>query len=178
MSEIAKKLPHGFPHRLGQVPGWAGIFEIPRYITRVDVDELGLAGTHGWQVRYVKPSTFFSDAIDGKRASPRQSLARAKRYLAAIYNGPKVQIRTTPTKRKKNPIQEAGIRLVERKMAHKTVKDIYVEAVPPSHSIAPKRVYVGTERTATPERLEAAILVARAIRADMVKKHLESRKEL
>lgn len=174
---MGKRLPRGFPHRLAFVPGWAGVFQIPKYIVRVDVDEPGKAGTHGWQVRYQKPSTFFSDAGQNRRGNPSTSLAAAKRYLASIYAGPRTLIRTTPTKRKTNPIQEPGLRLVYVQPKGRTVRHVYVEAVPPGRGMVPKRVYVGTDNTVTPARIEAGKAKARQIRLAMVTAHLRAKAE-
>lgn len=167
----APRLPRGFPHRLATVPGWAGIFEVPRYIVRVDIDEFGRAGTHGWQVRYDKPWVFFGDTAGGKRRSPRVSLAAARRHLASCYKGPPTLIRTTPTRRKDNLIQEAGLRLVERRRRGRTVSEFYIEAVSPSARIASRRVYVGTERTLSAERIADGLRKARVLRAQMVAEH-------
>ena len=175
---MKKRLPKNFPHRISTVPGWAGTYNVPKFICRIDIDKLGCAGTHGWQVRYGKPYVFFGETVNGKRISPRTALAKAKAYLIEIYAGPNIPIRTTPTKRKTNPIQEAGLRLIECMKNKRTVKDYYVEAVPPSKRIRSCRIYVGTERTITPERLEAAIGRARTIRAEMVQQHQNTRKEM
>jgi hypothetical protein len=155
------------------VPGWAITFKVPRYVIRVDVDDPGKAGTHGWQVRYDKPSKFFSDPTKRRGIrSPKDSLGEATDYLVSIYRGPRSKIRDTPTKRKASPIAEAGIRLVIKQHKGKASKETYVEAVPPTRGASSKRFYVGTENTTTPERLVAAIKKARVARQLMVSEHL------
>lgn len=155
------------------MPGWAGTFKVPQYIIRVDIDDPGKAGTHGWQVRYAKPSTFFGDHVTRKGLrSPKESLAEAKRHLASVYRGPPNRIRNTPTKRKTSPIAEAGIRLVTRQPKGKNFTETYVEATPPTKGMRTKKFYVGTSNTATEERLTAAIAKARVARKLMVAEHL------
>lgn len=158
------------------VPGWVGVFQVPRHIVRIDIDEPGKAGTHGWQVRYVKPSVFFGDGRNGELGSPSRSLAEARRYLASVYSGPRIPLRATATARRNNPITEAGIRLIERLRRGRTVKEFYVEAMSPARGFTPRRVYVGTERTITPARLELGKAIARQLRAELVAEYLSSRK--
>jgi len=95
-------LPKHFPKRLVFVPGWGNPYHVPWHIVRVDSArerDIGKVGTHGWQVRYAKPSRFFSDSVGGKLRTPAESLQDAAQYLASIYKGPRNRCRTTPTKR-------------------------------------------------------------------------------
>lgn len=172
----AQALPAGFPTRICIVPGWATPFSVPRHIVRIDVDEPGAAGTHGWQVRYRTPSRFFSDAANRTRRVPRHSLKEATLYLASIYAGPAARCRTTPTRRKANPVMEAGLRLISRRRPGKAFDEVYVEVSPPTRSAAPPRFYVGTRHadgrgTATQERFERALALARRRRAQLVRAH-------
>lgn len=170
------RLPRDFPHRHVVVPGWAVFFHAPRHIVRIDIDKSWEAGTHGWQVRYgPRPHRFFSDAKGAKLRSPHASLKEAVMHLRTIYVGPRARVRTEPTSRKLNPIQEAGVRLVKRKRVRKngqTLVEVLIEAAPPSRKFSPERFYAGTERTVTPERIEVAIEKARAARIAMVADHL------
>lgn len=156
------------------MPGWATTFRVPRHIVRIDIDDPGKAGTHGWQVRYRRPWRFFGDTVNRTRRSPAAALAEAIDFLVGIYEGPRNLLRNTPTRRKQNPIQEAGLRLVVRRKATRNMTEYYVEAVPPARSRNPRRFYVGTERTLTAERLEAAMEKARQARREMVDEHLRS----
>lgn len=181
---LSPKLPRGFPRRIATIPGWATVFHVPRYISRVDVDEVGRYGTHGWQVRYNGLRRFFGDAKGRKRGSPAAALKEATAYLATIYQGPKVHVRPTPSARRvPGPVMEPGLRVVKRPLHHKSrmVVEVYVEAMAPARGITPRRVYVGTEssdgavRTATPDRLEAAVQRARTLRAAMLEAYRQSK---
>lgn len=175
----AEKLPHDFPRRRIHVPGWVRRFDVPRHIVRVDINVLGKIGTHGWQVRLKKPSKFFSDVHYGtaKRGSPKASLDAAIEYLAGIYKGPKVLIRSEPMKNKQNQALEAGIREAWKKRKGKNVKELYLEAMAPTNTISPKRFYVGTENTVNAEKYAKALENARIARADFVKEHLCAQKK-
>lgn len=174
-----KQLPADFPMRIVHVPGWVRAFRTPRHIVRVDVNELGKAGTHGWQVRLKKPSKFFSDCHYGnsKRGNPKASLEAAIDYLSSIYQGPRVLVRTEPTSRKKNPLLGSGVREAWKQSKKKAVRELYIEASPPCHSRSPKRFYVGTENTISPERYLKALAKAREARAQLVQEHLAHQKQ-
>lgn len=179
MSQMKIHIPSGLAplrRRVAHVPGWACTFLVVQHIVRIDIDEPGRAGTHGWQVRYKRPSTFFGDVTGPRRRSPSASLANALSFLDLIYTGPKNQLRVTPTRRKKNEIQEAGIRLVVMRKPHKTFDEYYIEAMSPSKSVAAKRTYVGTGNTITLPRVEAAMHRARLLRFEMALEHLAGRK--
>ena len=174
---MAPRLPRGFPRRITSIPGWATVFHVPRYISRVDVDEIGRYGTHGWQVRYEGKCRFFGDAKGRKTGSPIASLKEATAYLASVYKGPTVRVLATPTiRRETGPIMEAGLRLVRQPLHRRSrlCLEVYVEAMSPVRGISSRRVYVGTEHTegdggtVTPERLEAAVLRAREYRKGMI----------
>lgn len=168
--------PHlPFRYRFCTVPGWSELFQVPQYIVRIDIDEPGKAGTHGWQVRYHKPWTLISDTRNKRRRTPQQSLDEAVRYLRSIYVGPRSRLRHSPTTRKENVLQEAGLRLVVRDRKDRNFAEAYVEAVPPTHDIPPKRVFVGTTNTVSLERLLAAVAKARVLRAAMVTEYLQTR---
>ncbi len=173
-------LPADFPHRRCVVPGWATSYRVPRYISRVDIDEQGLAGTHGWQVRYDREhSKFFSDSTHGKRHTPRASLDGAIEYLAGIYRGPRSRLRRTPTCRKTpGLIQDHGIRMVEMIVRKDKVPQYYVEVMAPTRRFNPKRYYVGTVNTITPERIERALVKARKQRKVMEQEYLKQLVEL
>lgn len=164
-------LPDNHPHREVIVKPWTNKLMVPRHIVRIDSEDLESTGTHGWQVRYQKPSKFFSDTIGDIRRLPEESLREAITYLAGIYRGPKSQIKVDPAARKVNEIQEVGIRLVRRAKKSRSVAEIYVEASNPEHGKASKRFYVGTENTVTPEKVEAKLIEARTYRKMQIKAH-------
>jgi hypothetical protein len=150
---------------------------VPRHIVRIDIDKPGLAGTHGWQVRFGRPWRFFSDAKRSRRRSPHRSLEDAINHLAIIYTIPAPRVRATPTARRANIVKEAGIRLVERKKQGRNVVELYVKAMSPKRGTLPRRFYVGTAATVSEERMNAAIVKARQARADMVREHLQAQRE-
>ena len=82
------------------VSGWATTFKVVQHIVRIDIDDPGNVGTHGWQVRYKKTSKLFSDSTKRTRRSPTASLAKAVCYLSEIYSGPRIRLRNSPTRRK------------------------------------------------------------------------------
>jgi len=177
MGQRMCSLPSGLPCRDVQVPGWAGVFRVPRHVVRIDINEQGKAGTHGWQVRYgPRPWRHYSDSQGSKLRSPSVSLEDATTHLVSIYAGPASRVRATPTKRKANPIQEAGIRLVERQRKNRNIKEIYIEAVSPVRGASARRFYVGTQVTATDCRMQRALLKARQARAEMVAVYHENQR--
>ena len=173
-----KTLPHGYPHRIVSIPGWATLFKCPRHIVRIDKNVPGFAGTHGWQVRYTKPSVFFSDdSVEAGRKSPLHSLADASEYLAAVYNGPKtVRTRSKCLSSKKNLIQEVGLRLISRMHKGRNVMEHYIEVTSLQNDHTPDRVYVGTDNTLTEARLQAALEKARQLRKRMLELHAAHKK--
>ena len=165
------QLPPDFPHRPVHKPGWSDALQVPRHIIRIDIEDPGKAGTHGWQVRYVKPWRFFND----KMRPPAASLKEAVHYLAEVYTGPRLKtIRKKKGKRKTK--LEPGLRLVKRVRKGRTVQEIWVEAMPPSKEFSPVRIYAGTENTATSERIEFAKMEARKAREHMLTAHLKKRR--
>lgn len=141
-------------------------------MSRVDIDEPGYAGTHGWQVRYRGLNAFFSDSRFGRKGSPVLALAAAKDYLAGVYQGPNARIRNKPAASKKNQELEAGIREMRTKKPNRNVAEVYIEALSPRHGVSPRRFYVGTEGTVTPLRYSLALAQARLARQAMVREHL------
>lgn len=146
-------------------------FTVPRYVSRVDIFEPGYAGTHGWQVRYQGTSSFFSDSRCSKDADPATSLRAARTYLAAIYRGTPSLVRQAPTARKRDPALPPGVRVVTRVRKGRTFEEVYVEAYSPQKGEPARRVYVGTENTATPARMTAAIAKAVLLRKELVEAH-------
>jgi hypothetical protein len=158
-----KKLPKNYPHRYCYLPCLETQLRVPKYIVRIEnYYPDGRVKNCGWQVRYCQPSVYFSDG--GK--SPRPSLRAASAYLASIWNGEKNVYKPRTTARRTNPIKEPGIRLVCRRRSENLV-EWYVEAMSPLRGKASRRVYVGTDRTKTMKRLQAAMIKARSYRDGM-----------
>lgn len=91
-------LPEDWRARRILVPGWARAFRVPSRIVRIDIDEAGRAGTHGWQVR--NPGMRYlliSDAkfdTERRRGTPAESLRAATSLLAALIPTGRLEPRT------------------------------------------------------------------------------------
>ena len=156
--------------------GW-GWFDVPRYIVRLDhTNEHGHLKSAGWQVRYERPSKYFSDsdACPGsegrmKRGSPKESLQRARAYLATIYRGERPPLRIGDKANKKHRTGVAGMRYVRKRHHQRNLWEYYVEVSHmPGIRSSPRRFYIGTENTFTQERLEIAWQRAYAFRIELV----------
>jgi len=159
------------PRRSVTVRGF-GAFEVPRHIQRIDIDDEGKAGTHGWQVRW-NGTKFFGDASNGKR-DPTRALARAERHLRAIYDGPKPRLRDKEHKDKKHRTGLAGVQLAYRRRRNRNIAEVYLRVNPLSPGGTPRSVYVGTENTVTQARLREALRRARAMRDEMRAEYIAS----
>ncbi len=159
------------PRRKVRVRGF-GLFQVPRHIQRIDIDEPGKAGTHGWQVRW-DGTKFFSDAAEGKRDAAG-SLARSERYLQSIYTGPRPRLRETEHKDKKHRTGIAGVQLAHRRRKDRQIAEVYLRVNPPMQGGVPRSIYVGTENTITQARMRAALKKARAMRDAMRDAYLEA----
>lgn len=161
-----KKIMADWKYRDCKIQGHVGTLRVPRHIVRIDIDDGG-AGTHGWQVRFRKPSRFFSDSYLDSRGrrrlgSPKASLARATEYLRTIYR-PKPRKPRPEHRDKAHPTGMAGVRVAwnrrpGRKFAECIVRADRVDGKPLA------TFYVGTENTVTKYRLAQAIKNARARR--------------
>ncbi len=159
------------PRRKVRVRGF-GLFQVPRHIQRIDIDEPGKAGTHGWQVRW-DGTKFFSDAATGKR-EPTASLARSERYLRSIYTGPRPRLRETEHKDKKHRTGIAGVQLAYRRRKDRQIAEVYLRVNPPTQGGVPHSIYVGTENTITQARMRLALKKARAMRDVMRAAYLDA----
>ncbi len=158
------------PKRAVRVRGF-GMFQVPRHIQRIEIDEPGKAGTHGWQVRW-DGTKFFSDAAAGKR-EPKAALARAEKYLRSIYTGPRPRLRETEHKDKKHRTGIAGVQLAYRRRKNRQIAEVYLRVNPPTQGGVPHSIYVGTENTITQVRMRLALKKARAMRDAMRAAYLE-----
>lgn len=156
------------PLRRVNVPAW-GDMMVPRHIVRIDIDDPGRAGTHGWQVRYQKPSVFFSDAKNGKRRSPRTSLRAAIDCLLAIYRGPRRGVHRSERIRKRHPTGVPGVAFVRRRRPDRGFTEYLVRIQLGRHRQAGsvrRQIYLGTENTVSDARVRAALKKARGIREE------------
>lgn len=126
---------------------------VPRHIVRIDH-----RSTHGWQVRFQKPSVWFADAGESPSAV-KASLALAKRHLRSIW----VEIpKQTSRGKARSSNGMAGIREV-RDTRNKSIYH-YIEYAPPDRVGVPRRFYFGNSNTATPGRRKAALEKAKKCR--------------
>lgn len=157
------------PYRRVAVPNW-GEVSVPRHIVRIDIDEPGYAGTHGWQVRYPSGgrSTFFSDG----KANPKTRLRDAINYLASIWQGQTPRLHSKELSRKKVKTGMAGVALNFSLRANRRVREIYVVVTPTQRGSKPRKFYVGTTNTVTKERLAAAFAKAAKLRQQRIAAYL------
>ena len=140
------------------IPGF-GLVTVPKYVSRVDSGESrGKAGWHGWQVRWPGHRKFFSDARYGR--NPECSLKAASFYVQTHFPGKASQC-----------CPEKGVRLYVTKKPGRNVKEFYVSVSHPQRGRSERRVYVGTERTVTQERIAEATAKAQKIRKELVDEH-------
>lgn len=172
--ELRKSLVAKLPRRQVRLAKH-GVFQVPRHIQRIDIDDPGNAGTHGWQVRYKGQTRLFSDGKNGGTRSPRRALRQAIEFLTSIYEGASSRLMTREHADKRNPVGIPGVRVVTRKKASRQIAETFVEISPLTHGRAAIRLYVGTENTVTKTRISAAIRRARAIREALVKQALRQR---
>ncbi len=165
-----------FPFRETTVPG-IGSVKVPRFVSRVDIsaDTQGRPKhTHGWQVRYKGQNKFFSDVGEGTKGATA-SLKAAETHLASIFTG--FEPRFAPRRKSKNVnLVEAYIRLVKVSTGGETQH--FLEVRPPSKAIAPRRVLVGNDKTATKAKIKTMLPEARAIRAEFEKLHAKTLKSV
>lgn len=154
------------------VPGWR-TFQVHPYIVRIDIDEPGYTGTHGWQLRYDKPFVFFSDRPAKRRplGSPATSLKRATTRLKEIYEGHRPRLRDTEFKSKGLHFGVPGLRCYSKKRPTKNLTEWYMELSHPLKSHAAKRIYVGTDNTITLPRIDAAFMLLVDLREAQVAEH-------
>lgn len=141
-----------------------GTFQVRRHVSRVDsfkVDAAGqrVPGWHGWQVRWPGFRRFFTDAQCGGCA---QALAAAETFVEKNYPGKRSQCKG-----------EVGVRLVRLEKRNRRLAEFYVEVSHPMAGKSPRRLYVGTEATVTPERVQDKMVQARRLRRDLVRRHKE-----
>lgn len=156
--------------RIRPVPGW-GEFWVPAFVVRIDIDDPGRAGTHGWQVRYRKPSVFFGDSLNGLRRSPQKSLQEAINYLRKIFRGTRSCVRSEEKPAKQIKTGKPGIRITHRLRKNRRVAEIYIRIDAPVAGHPPKNIYVGTENTVTRARIKEKLVMAEVEWAAMRMRH-------
>lgn len=158
--------------RRSEVAG-VGSFSIPTNVARVD-HRL----THGWTVRFLsrgeRSSKFFSDNVF---SGPRKSFRAACAYANDHRPMPVTQALEQPGE---------GMRFIEAVPRGRKTAVVYLELSGIRLAAAPRRLYVGTTNTASPERREKVwergLRLRRAMlkryRAEIRERALKSRSDL
>jgi hypothetical protein len=131
-------------------------YGVPKHVVRLDAPNLA-----GWQVRW-DGTRYFSDSAFG---GAEGSFHAATAHLRKVWRPVK---KKTARGRAGRPGAEAGISLITD--SRDGVPVVYVQATGPKAGIV-RRIYVGTENTATVERVRKATRVARAWRAEQLRKY-------
>jgi hypothetical protein len=137
-------------------------FKVPQCVQRIDV-----RSTHGWQLRY-GGTKFFNDASsDGSGAKAALAAATAElvkriQKLPAPY-----QLQRKPNHSKGNNLPVGISGPVVRQRRGSSIRDCSLSISIPVYGEKAKRrsVYIGTEKTYTPERFEAALQRAMVMRS-------------
>ena len=154
-------------HRVAKIGRRFGTHSVPRYVSRVDIDDRA-GETHGWQVRYpAQPARFFSDGTTGGTAKTRagESLERANDYLGqCLKTAPRPAGR--PTHHTDGRL--IGVAVSKRKPAKRNVEEVFVRVTVSQPTRRTRVLYVGTSNTVTKARIaeklrEGAILRERML---------------
>jgi hypothetical protein len=156
------------PLRMTRVPK-QGVFEVPQHIVRIDINEPGKAGTHGWQVRY-EGTLLFSDVK--YKGNPEKSLRAAKNYLRDIYTGSASANRKLHTReiksRKAVLLGQRGVSLCWKSgRRNPEDRELYCQvsiAIPGVSKSRNMGIYIGNKNTVSEERLKSALKKGIAIR--------------
>ncbi len=138
-------------------------FDVPQCIQRIDH-----RATHGWQLRYEGTKLFSDHSNDGSGASA--SLEAATRELVK-----RMQSSTTAAVLQRNPSANKSSKLppgisgpIVRERQDGRVRDCSLAVLLPRYGKSPQRrsIYIGTERTFTAAKMDAAVKEAKAMRAE------------
>jgi hypothetical protein len=137
---------------------------VPEHIQRIDTHS-----THGWQMRYGQPTLFFSDG-QGKGNGPRPALLRAiealRQRIADLPAPTGLQRGLSPNKQNDLPVGISGPILRHR--PGRSVPECHFSVNLPRYGTKPLRrsVYIANQNTYSPERYQAALDAAMAMRAE------------
>jgi hypothetical protein len=138
--------------------------KVPEHIQRIDTHS-----THGWQMRYGQPTLFFSDG-QGAGNGPRPALKRAvdalRERIAELPAPTGLQRGLSPNKQNDLPVGISGPILRHR--PGRSVPECHFSVNLPRFGAKPLRrsVYIANQNTYSPERYQAALDAARAMRAE------------
>ena len=143
------------------------VFDVPTHIVRLDSRK-----THGWQLRYGKWTLFSDHSNDGTGAM--EALAAASAELAKrIAKLPAPTGLRTDVNTGKTSDMPVGISgpIARRRKGH-TALQYYLQVtfLVPGGKPVNRSVYIATENTLTPEKYQAAIAKAVAVRDTGVRK--------
>jgi hypothetical protein len=135
-----------------------GVFNVPTNVSRVDHKT-----THGWFVRFwargLTVTKLFSDNPFG---GPRESFKAACAYADKHRPMPETQAIED---------EGGGMRFIEAYKGGRKTPFVYLELSGIKRAAAPRRIYVGTTNTATPERRDAAWRKGLEMRERMLRRY-------
>jgi hypothetical protein len=151
------------PVRTAVLPSGARI-RVPEHIQRIDT-----RSTHGWQLRYGKPTQFFSDS-KAKGGSPRESLrlaiAALRKRLASLPAPTGLQRAASSSKQNDLPAGISGPILRQR--PGRTAAECHFSVNLPRYGDKPLRrsVYIANQNTYSKERYQEALAAAIELRQE------------
>jgi hypothetical protein len=138
------------------------VFQVPQCVQRIDH-----RATHGWQLRYGGTKLFSDHSSDGSGAAQALELA-TRELLRRIATQPAPsRLQKGPSQNKANGLPVGISGPVVRARRGTQVRDCSLAVLIPRFGGPPTRrtVYIGTENTYTPERFQAALERAIAMRS-------------
>lgn len=154
------------PARTALLPTGARI-RVPEHIQRIDT-----RSTHGWQLRYGKPTMFFSDSkAEGgsSRASLKMAVAALSKRLATLPAPTGLQRKASASKQNDLPAGISGPILRQR--SGRSSPECHFSVNLPRYGEKPLRrsVYIANQNTYSKERYEEALAAAVELRKDAEK---------
>ena len=141
--------------------------EVPKYIVRLDARKV-----HGWQLRYGKWKLFSDHSNDGTGAEAALLVATAElaRRIAKLPAPTGLRNQSRSGKANDMPLGISGPMALKR--AGTSYTQYYLQVSFPVHDGKPanRSVYIATENTLTPEKYQAALTKAVALRESGVRK--------
>ena len=141
--------------------------DVPKYIVRLDSRK-----THGWQLRYGKWKMFSDYSNDGSGAEAALVVATAElaRRIAKLPAPTGLRSRARTGKANDMPLGVSGPVARIRDGTRFTQYYLQVNFPIPDGKPANRSVYIATENTLTPEKYQAALTKAIALRDSGVRK--------
>jgi len=158
---IPIKVDHPMPARTTVLPSGARI-RVPEHIQRIDT-----RSTHGWQLRYGKPTMFFSDSKApgaNPRASLKLAIAALRKRLASMPAPTGLQRAASSSKQNDLPAGISGPILRQR--PGRSAPECHFSVNLPRFGDKPLRrsVYIANQNTYSKERYQEALDAAIALR--------------